>query len=79
MTVILILSMIMKQMIPSFHLLFEFCLLLNLNFLFEDLQNSIRWGYPFLQCSGLQSTCLHAKDDTFKPVIVDTFFLQKSF
>ena len=33
----------------------------------------------FALCSGLQKTQLRAKDDTFMPINIDVFFLQKKF
>ena len=41
------------------------------------LQNLIPWGLLFALCSGLQSTHLHAKNDTFQPVNTDIQFLHK--
>ena len=66
--------MINRQMTHFFHMFFEFYPLVCFTFGFQELQNSIP---SFALCSGLQNTHLHAKDDTFKLVNIDIFFLQQ--
>ena len=34
-------------------------------------------GVPFVLCYGLKNTHLHTKDETFKPLNIDIFFLRK--
>ena len=52
-------------------------MLVHFIFSFQDLQNSFSWDPPFALYSGLENTHLQVKDNTFKAVNMDIFFLHK--
>ena len=78
MTIAMGVNIITRQMNQFSQLLFKLCLLIYFISVFQVLQNSSPKDPFSALCSGLYNKDLHVKDDTFKPVNIDTLFLRTS-